>query len=223
MPLEHVLPLPRIKSVHLMNLTFANKSFLTLKIKFMKTMFYRISLFGILFFLLFTTPLSAQIETDREVGVRFANFTDFGMMYKKKKPNGKFRRIRLGVANLAFKANGGQQSFSLNSSIAIGVEKRKPLNDRFQVVTGTEFSSSLSIGANANSGNLSISPGIGFVLGCQYAIANSFYVGLETIPSIRTNFGFTEDGFNETLDLNAGFNSNIASLSLIYQFKSKKS
>ncbi len=193
---------------------------LPLKLESMKTIFDRIILFSLLFIISFS--LQAQDDTDREIGIRFANFTNFGLIYKKKKAENKYRRFRLANAGLGFNANQGQQAFTLNTGVAVGIEKRKELSKRFHFITGTEFLGNLNVALNQNNANVNITTGVGFVLGFQYAIKDRFYINLETIPSVNVLFGFDENGFQENLKVNAGFNSNAAALSLVYQFKSKK-
>ena len=190
----------------------------------MKTIFDRITVFSLLLFisLACSSTLEAQSDHNREIGIRFSDFTNFGILYKKKKEENKFRRIRLGLANVAFDSNQGRQNFSLSSSVAIGIEKRKAISERFHFITGTEFLGSLNVSLNQNSANVLVIPGVGFVLGFQYAISDRFYVSLETIPSVNVRFGFDEDGFQEDLKVTAGFSSRAAALNLVYQFRSKK-
>lgn len=176
-----------------------------------------------LIFSLFTSGAYAQqMDHNREVGLRIFGLNNFSFVYKKKKEENKYRRYRLGTAGIQFSTNQSTQFFSLGTNLAIGIEKRKPINNRFHFIHGTEYIGTFNIDATENQGNLSVSTGVGFVLGFQYAISNSFYVSLETIPSARITFGVDEEGFKDAVSINAGFNSQAAALSLVYQFQSRK-
>ena len=189
----------------------------------MKKSNYRIFVLAIALLagIFYTTQVGAQdhaVSPTKEVGIRLHNLNSFGMIYKKKKADQQFRRRRLGIARIAFNSLGGRQSFQLETTVAFGVEKRRTINDKFQFVHGAEFIGSLDFDVSGARGKVAISPGVGFVLGFNYALSSSLYLGVETIPSVSTRFVIDEDGFRDNFSLNAGFNSQAASLSLVYCF-----
>ncbi|MEM9687521.1 MAG: hypothetical protein AAF934_11455, partial [Bacteroidota bacterium] len=61
-------------------------------------------------------------------------------------------------------------------------------------------------------------PELGYVLGFQYNFSESFYLNLETIPSLRGILYVDNDGVRDPLVLNVGFNSNAIALTLAYRF-----
>lgn len=182
--------------------------------------------------------LSAAFSQDvptREIGLRTNGFNDLGFVYKKQKSENVYRRYRLAVGNLGVGVinNSGVINFSVSG--AIGKEKRKTINDRFQVVYGTEFIPRLSI-LHSSAGTVSIndgtvgevsvtgsnltllstSLGIGFVIGAQYNISPKWYVSAEVVPTVSLNGTF---GSGVTIyGLNAAFTSSNVGLTGMYRF-----
>lgn len=182
--------------------------------------------------------LSAAFSQDvptREIGLRTNGFNDLGFIYKKQKSENVYRRYRLAVGNLGVGVinNSGVINFSVSG--AMGKEKRKAINDRFQVVYGTEFIPRLSVlhssagTASINDGTggevsvtgsnltlLSTSLGIGFVIGAQYNISPKWYVSAEVVPTVSLNGTF---GSGVTIyGLNAAFTSSNVGLTGMYRF-----
>lgn len=187
--------------------------------------FFPFSIVFALIFLCSSPTAQAQgfgDELDREIGLRLTGLNSFGMIYKKKKEENKYRRYRLGLANIAFNSAQSTQAVDLRVNMAIGYEKRKPINEKFHFIHGLEFLGAANFSAANNRASLTLSPGLGFVLGFQYAFAKSFYVGMELVPFVNTSFGIDENGFRNSVAVNAGFNSQSASLNLVYRFKSNK-
>ncbi|OZI08072.1 hypothetical protein BWI93_11235 [Siphonobacter sp. BAB-5385] len=182
--------------------------------------------------------LSAAFSQDvptREIGLRTNGFNDLGFVYKKQKSENVYKRYRLAFGNLGLGIVNGSSLVNFSVGGAIGKEKRKSINDRFQVVYGTEFIPRLTVihspGGNVsvndgtmgsititNAGNLLLntSLGIGFVLGAQYNISPKWYVSAEIVPTVSLNGTF---GSGITIyGLNAAFTSSNVGLTGMYRF-----
>ena len=102
-------------------------------------------------------------------------------------------------------------------------KKEKRSMRKFYFIHGIEPYTNLNIAAFDGGGvRASVILGIGYVLGFQYNFSKEFYVNLETIPSLSTNFIISEDGLSDNFNLGGGFNSNIAAISFVYRFKKPK-
>lgn len=170
---------------------------------------------------LVSQSLFGQAE-NRELGIRLTGFQNFDFIYKKGIEENKLTRYRLGFANLGFQNTTNNKNFNFSLGFAIGVEKRRNIAENLQFIHGLEPTLSLALSTNDDIFNLSIKPGIGYVLGFQYNVSDKFYVNIETIPSLSTSFIIDNNGFNDMYSINAGFNSNAIALSLVYQFKKKE-
>ncbi len=182
--------------------------------------------------------LSAAFSQDvptREIGLRTNGFNDLGFVYKKQKSENVYKRYRLAFGNLGLGIVNGSSLVNFSVGGAIGKEKRKSINDRFQVVYGTEFIPRLSIlhssagTANINDGTvgevsvtgsnltlLSTSLGLGFVLGAQYNISPKWYISAEIVATVSLNGTF---GRGITIyGLNAAFTSSNVGLTGMYRF-----
>lgn len=191
----------------------------------MKNRFFPFSLLLVFIFLCYSPKAQAQgigDELNREIGLRLTGLNSMGIIYKKKKADNKYRRYRLGLANIAFNGTSNSQAFDLRANLAVGYEKRKAINDKFHFIHGLEFLGDINVSASNNRAGLNLSPGLGFVLGFQYAFSKDFYAGLELVPFVNTTFGVDQDGFRDAVTVNAGFNSQSASLNLVYRFQSNK-
>jgi len=188
----------------------------------------------------FVFSLSAQTTSEsrkREFGLRVSNINfngsnTFDLVYKKQKKNNenKYRRYRLVFANISspdFFADYANYTFDIGA--AMGVERRKTLNDKFKFVHGPEIyfnyfgkrdETSLTIN-NYNSFGLSF----GYILGVQYEINDRFCTNLETIPAIgnTTSINYTSgvssstDGTTLSSKFNIGMSSK-AAISICYKF-----
>ena len=186
--------------------------------------------------LLFTICISAQTTNEgrkREIGLRFSNINfdginDFNLVYKKQKRNNdnKYRRYRMLIAN--FTSSDFFDDFA-NSNIqigaAIGLEKRKQLNDRFKFIHGLELFFDYQgkriedAPEIVTSNNIGLS--IGYVVGFQYDLNNNFCLNLETIPAIRTNS--TIESISPENEYSLGFTFGLgmvskAAISIFYKF-----
>jgi hypothetical protein len=104
---------------------------------------------------------------------------------------------------------------------AFGTEKRKPIADKLSFIHGWDFSFSFAYSnARSNTGRnnqILLNPAIGYVLGFQLDISDSFALSAEVIPSIRSSialYDYTTNQYQFAADLN----SNGTALSLMYRF-----
>jgi len=168
----------------------------------------------------FTSELSAQ----REIGISTSGFSNFGLMYKVQKEEGKYFRYEALYFNSSLQ--GTQNRLSLVSSIGFsgGIEKRESITDKFSFIRG--FMPGITIGgsysqvSNNNDGNLTIVPSIGYLIGGLYHISDDFYIGLDVLPSIRgaVSFGTNQD---VAYNLTTVFNIDNVGLSAVYKFGAK--
>lgn len=155
----------------------------------------------------------------RELGLRFSGFDDFNLFYKKAIGADKYRRHRFLFGRVAY--NSSRADFDFNVGYALGTEKRKPIADKLSFIHGWDFSLSASY-ANRAAGNdrnnqYLLNPAIGYVLGFQLDISDSFALSAEVIPSIRSTIGIYDNGDN-LYQFAADLNSNGTALSLMYRF-----
>jgi hypothetical protein len=152
----------------------------------------------------------------REVGIRMSGFDNFDFIYKKQKAENKYSRIRLVSTNFSISDFSNFRS-SLSMGLAYGREKRTPLNNNFSFIRGWELIGRMHATSINDRLALTLTPGIGLVLGFQYDISEKFGVNIETIPSMSTDIRFTSRG-TEVSNFNFGFNSNSIALGLMYRF-----
>lgn len=179
-----------------------------------------ITLISFFFSLFIALPSIYGQSLSREFGLRGSSFDNVGFIYKNEKKPGNFTRYRFLFSRINFQQRGGQSNFAGAFGIAIGKEKRKTINQSLKFIHGIEPTVSLSFNASSERKTLSVTGGIGYVLGFQYDIAKNFYVNIETIPAIGTYFRF-DNGNSDGFGLTGGFNSNTISLSLVYRFEKK--
>jgi hypothetical protein len=171
------------------------------------------------FSLFFFPQLHAQ-ETNREIGVRMTNLNDFGVIYKKQRKEDAYLRLRIAFLNSSFQFESNNIDTGLGFSM--GWEKRKAINENFEFIHGFEPSIRANYMNESEINTYRGSVALGYVLGLQYHISPQFYVGLETIPSLRSSFTFDDQGTNYPANIELGFNANAAALKLVYKFNRAK-
>ncbi len=172
------------------------------------------SVLVLLFVLSIGHTASAQTK---EFGVRMTGLNDFAIVYKKQKGEHKYLRNRLTFTNLSFSDIGHNNNYGLSIGFAIGTERRKPISNRFYFIHGLEPVMTFGITKDRSYKSYSFLAGLGYVLGCQYDFNPSFYISLETIPSIS----FWIDGISggtTSYNFNAGFSNQAAAVTLAYRF-----
>ena len=171
----------------------------------------------VLLVLLLVTGYSAtaQEARTRELGLRFTGLEDFDLIYKKSLTEDTYRRYRFFTGQLTFTNTDGVSIGNLNLGASIGKERRSSVADRVDFIRGPEFFLSLGGVATDDDVLVTIQPGFGYVLGLQYNVAERFYVGLESIPSVSILYG---NGLTQIVALNAGFSSTFVALTAVYRF-----
>jgi len=152
----------------------------------------------------------------KELGLRLNNLTDFSFIYKKEKSELKYIRHRFGIVNLGISDVADNKNYNIGLGYAIGIEKRKSINEKLMFIHGFEP----QLAANISKNMIVLNPAIGYVLGFQYTINDDFYVSVETIPSLNGNIVIRDNSSN-LYSLNAGFNSNFVALTIAYKFNSE--
>ena len=196
-----------------------------------------------LFIMTLSTALNAK-ETDKirlkEVGLTFYNLDGFGITYRISNEKAVWR------FNTAF-SNGNQSfvQFQTNTNFTFGVnagrEWRKMLSEKLDFRLGFDmqyiYQSSISKNDLSSPGNddksISHTGGVNLVLGFNYAISKSIYLGAEVLPYIRSTntiytgsrlytdqFGnsFLESYEREINNDSFGLQNNSALVSIIYRF-----
>lgn len=162
-------------------------------------------------------------NTTAELGLRLTSLQDFGFVYKKQKKPNQYSRHRLVVANIALENISNENSrFSFGIGYAVGKEKRQSLGEKVQFIHGIEPAFNLSLASQGNLSRLVLQPAIGYVVGFQLDVSNSFYINIETVPALRANLNFNEGNRADTYNLLAGFSSEAIALTLAYRFVPKQ-
>lgn len=164
---------------------------------------------------------------DLEIGLRANSLSGLkelnSFIFKTGKEENKFTRYRFAIANLYLFSQKKYASGSMTIQFAFGTEKRVGIGNKLYFIHGLEPMFSFEFGyVHSNnlddSYSLSVSPGLGYVLGFQYDILERLYLSIETIPYLSTTFrtgNFVDDYFS----LNAKMNTSDIALSLVYKFK----
>lgn len=198
------------------------------------------------FFLLLTTSSSAQETTTHELGLRMRGLTDFDFIYKKQTGENRYLRYQIGNVQIQYENSDilrEYQNFAedeeisrsnVNSSIGFGLgfEKRRSITDKLMLIHGWIPSLSLDFSQVTENGEkvdqrFSAGLGIGYILGFQMPLSDRFQISIETIPSLFVEYENLEFERNDLLanqdDVNAdlGFNANVVSLSIMYQFSTE--
>lgn len=185
---------------------------------------------SLIFFVLISgIALHAQISNTREIGLRFGGLNDFDFIYKKQLTEHAFRRIRVALAEISFDITDDVNLFSFRTGIAWGKEKRRSIAEGLIWVHGWEPRVLLQFNLrsyrddnippqDADDWDLAVSPGIGYILGFQYAFSDHFYVSLESIPSFGLNFTSRRGEALNSLGMGANFSFDHIALTLAYSF-----
>ncbi|SER24581.1 hypothetical protein [Neolewinella agarilytica] len=168
----------------------------------------------LLFSALISTAATAQ--TNREIGVRATGIDNVSLLYKRQLASGNYMRYRLIFSNISLQTAGANTIARFNTSLAVGVEKRKPLAERLTLLYGLEPTLGLSVSSTTNFSSLTINAGLGYVIGVQYTLSDHFHIALETIPSV--NVFMSVNSSVSQYGVLAGFSNNSLAVSGVYQF-----
>ena len=156
----------------------------------------------------------------KEIGIRFSGFNDFNLMYKVSKSENVFKRHRFIITSFAF--NTRDNNFRTNLGYAFGKETRKRIKEDFGYFLGPEFRFSILYNSDEGQNDqrfrqITIQPSIGLVLGVFLELSDKFILSGEIIPAFTASY--TESNTSDfNLNLDATFNTNSTSLTLMYRF-----
>ena len=196
-----------------------------------------------LFCLSLTLLLMAQEpEKQKEIGLVFSNFDNFGITYKTGTAKSLWRFRTMSISG--GKMNQTQDS-TLNKQndfdfgFALGKEYRKEIAKKLELRYGADLSFSYS-NHKYDSNDLSVRdndgissqtffrPGFNLVFGLNYILNDNFVIGAEVLPSFNYTTSiakgeyYNDNNFrevkNETLGFSYGLSSNSVLLSLAYRF-----
>ena len=195
----------------------------------------------LLFFIMLLLPFlanSQEIAKQKEIGVTFRSFDNFGFVFKTGKSNAmwRFNTILGSVTtddidqdSLNVNRNG------LNIGLNAGREWRKPIQEKLELRYGFDLGYNYKISesdlndVSTNNQDFSISQkssgyGVNTVIGVNYLLGKSVVLGLEVLPAInytksivKTNsINLTQK--EERSGFNYGFSNTSATVSLLYRF-----
>lgn len=160
------------------------------------------------------SQLQAQETSDKEIGLRLANIRDFNLIYKSQLNSGKYLRLR--TANTTFSIN--DLSTQISAGINIGVEKRKQIFGKPELIFGPEFGIFYSgTWLEGLSGFNFFSATIGYIIGIQHPISDYFNIGIELIPNVGATFNT-----GATATIRGGFNFTTVGLFATYRLGGKQ-
>ena len=170
-------------------------------------------------FLMFSVLNQAQGQSrTHELGLRLSGLENFDFIYKRSKDEQRFTRYRvlLGRGQFASHSNGDAVNIALG--LAIGREHRKAIGRNLSFVHGWEPGFNIAASSGSDRTNIFIAPFLGYVLGFHLDISESFYINIETIPSLSGNFRINDGEISDNYSVDFGFNSNAVALTLAYRF-----
>ena len=181
--------------------------------KLMKRSFY-------LIVALLCTQISIVAQSNegkiRELGINLSGST-FGLRYKAGNENTLLRLTLISISGSSYKYK-SSTSTSRNNSIGLGFnfgfEKRKIVSDGLIIYYGSDFLTSVNKEIHKTDlpsithTYLTISPGIGFVLGFCYNISDKINIAAEVMPSVSYSYikETNETEFSTTKYTNSGLN-----------------
>ena len=169
-------------------------------------------------FMSVSSTANAQTKT-REIGVKISSLNSFGLLYKIQRTENKFLRLSADF-NLGSAFAPAGESFYTNAAFNIGFERRAAITDKFQFLhgfmPGVGLRYSTTNVSNVINHRLGGSVNLGYILGFQYNFAKTFFVGIETVPTLGIS---TNNVLNPaTVNIGARFNPNVG-ITFVYQFE----
>lgn len=174
-----------------------------LKLKPMKKILYVIVA---LLFLQYSSAAQEAYSSIKKLGINLSGST-FGIRYKTGNENTLFRMTLLSLSGSSSSSkvpsNNENRSNSQGFGFNFGFEKRKIVSDDLSIYFGSDFLTSyqrnkyknVSSSHTQTSTDLSLSPGIGLILGFNYEISNKINISAEIMPSISCSFNKTTNNF----------------------------
>jgi len=160
-----------------------------------------------------------QTSKNRELGIKFLSLSDYNLLYKVERKENRYLRLGTGNFNIDARGNGdGGSHLHSGLQFDIGFEKRLAINDRLTFLHGLNPGISYAGSFREGSDSHFFKPSLGYILGAQYSINESFNLAVETIPMISDGFfiGDGEISHANRFRLDA---SNRLGISFTYKFK----
>lgn len=170
--------------------------------------------------------ISANAQKVKEVGLKFSNLDNFGLIYKTGTEKGLLRLSLLSVSTYHSDQNTDQNVFG--GGIGGGYEWRKSLSKDFSFVYGPELKitgsrTKIDAGSSSNYTQTYIQPNLGLILGFRYLISDKFAVSAELSPSLFYQYQLTDSKITgtEKSDHAYGFSmsNNSAAITIAYRWK----
>lgn len=182
----------------------------------------------------------------KEIGLAFSNFDNFGLTYKSGTEKSLFRLHTLflsGINTKETRENLVENQKDNGFGIKLGQESHKKIADNFEFRYGFDVSYTYSLSTtetdpnsdeyySSSSKTVLYKPGFNFVLGANYVINRNFVVGVELLPEIVYSTGSTTTSYIRNYEKNEskteisgfsyGFSNNSALITLTYRFKKEK-
>jgi hypothetical protein len=199
----------------------------------------------LMIFILSTSLFSQSEFNQRALGVRYVAPNSFGMIYKKQLQEDKYWRLTAGrfssttsnnrflvstisggtiIGGIIINNNNNAFVTSANIGGALGIENRRAVSDKFNIISGFTFIANGSyIYTEQDTFSLhsaSFAPGIGYLIGGQYFINDNLHIDVEMIPMATVSV-VAANGTASILGFNAGFNMYGIYINLCYQFEKK--
>ena len=171
----------------------------------------------IIIFLPFSSLFSQENIDNQEVGVRLNSFDSYDLIYKNQISENKYLRLRTVDVNFNIASRDqGSTEYRLAAGIALGIENRKSLTQKFDLIVGYEIIAGLNYFKSGDNSFGTYNFGTGFVLGFNYKFTDRINLGFETIPTVIHNRNFGD--VQSRTSTNVGFNTSNVNLLATYRF-----
>lgn len=196
----------------------------------------------LLFNLSLAYSITAQETTkQKEIGLVFNNFDNFGLTFKtgNNKSLWRFNSLFFDGSNLRKVADSLTNENNNNGvEVKIGKEYRKIIDNKLELRFGADFSFAYSY-EKTNYDDKTVnnydrfyeqnlySPGINLVFGLNYTLSKNFIIGAELLPYLsytigkstnKNNYLNNYDEKSDISEFNYGISNNSVLLSIVYRF-----
>lgn len=190
-------------------------------------------------FLISLSAIAQEVPAKiHEIGLTFSNLDNFGVRYKTGNEKTLLRITFLTLNGTHLNTSRNSEDYSKNGNLGfgfrIGFEKRNPISEKMFFYYGLDAFTSYShekneyVQTDDKTISSTITPGVGFVLGFNYAIGSKFNIAAELVPSVFYSHSKSTETFNgvetEQIDnyFSFGLSNSGASLTLAYRFGKKE-
>ena len=175
----------------------------------------------LLAFLIIILPLSCIIGQEdfdnQEIGVRISSPENYDLIYKNQIGENKYLRLRTVDINFSIRTKADTPNqYRMGGGLAIGVENRKTLTDRFEFIMGYELIAHLNYFKSGEQSVGNYRFGTGLVIGFNYKLTDRINIGIETIPTVMHSRNFGDIQTTATTEID--FSSSDVNLLATYRF-----